>query len=615
MFRLGDDADFVAVCRRMIGALIRSPGVAHGRCRVYDGMIWCETLVPVALGDIVGVCLLGPGFVRRVTARPLLSPSPRNGDGLRVCRLLLDCGAVASGPMMVTLFGESGVAWRHLTGSPRRLPALSELIGQQPAWLRGARRDVIQALATLSAGDPRARSLVREIAALTSSPATPINQALRPLAAAAEQLLAVDGRLLAAGWIVDRFGLVDAIQLSSATGRRGTVPLEAMSWATPVKVPPAADHQSSFLFVTDQQVLADDVGDRCWLSLELRSGGAIEFAEGPDLVEPGAALARLTATLASGRYRTDQVLRHIEPLATGLRRHSFQRRPDLEIIEMGISPRRPTASLIIDAGEDQGRLSAVLSLLAIDPQIDATELLIVVTDAMWRTKVSELMASYRLPGRLLVVSDAATRSAALNCAAAASTAPLLVFLEGNAVPETPGWFGALATLLDARPERGLVAALPVHSDQSIAGVGIDFVDDFDGTWRPRSRLGGFPRDYREAKTASVAATIAGCCRVWRSLFERIDGFTVHSRRQIHRFLLASPRNGRGGLAERRGERHALRLGRVGGHRWADRRHPKRPGRSIARTALAGAPGRLPVTGATVGSPRENISRVAAASQS
>jgi hypothetical protein len=301
-----------------------------------------------------------------------------------------------------------------------------------------------------------------------------------------------------------------------------------MSWAVPLKAAPAADDRRSFLFVTDQHVLADDVADRCWLSLKLRSGGAIEFAEGPDLVEPETALARLMATLASGRYRTDQVLRQIEPLATGLRRRSLQRCPDPEVIEMGVPPRRPTASLIIDAGEDRDRLSAVLSLLAIDPQIDETELLIVVTDIMCRTgcKVSELMAGYRLPGRLVVVNDTAARSAALNCAAAASTAPLLVFLEGNAVPETTGWLGALTTLLGARAEHGLVAALPIHPDQSIAGVGVDFVDDFDDAFRPRPRLNGFPRDYHGAKTALVAATIAGCYSVQRSLFERIGGFPL-----------------------------------------------------------------------------------------
>jgi hypothetical protein len=300
-----------------------------------------------------------------------------------------------------------------------------------------------------------------------------------------------------------------------------------MSWAMPLKAAPAADDRRSFLFVTDQHVLADDVADRCWLSLKLRSGGAIEFAEGPDLVEPETALTRLMATLVSGRYRTDHVLRQIEPLATGLRHRSLQRRPDLEIIEMGVSPRRPTASLIIDAGEDRDRLSAVLSLLAIDPQIDETELLIVVTDAN-RTgcKVSELMAGYRLPGRLVVVNDTAARTAALNCAADASTAPLLAFLEGNAVPETTGWLGALTTLLGARPEHGLVAALPIHSDQSIAGVGVDFVDDLDGAFRPRPRLNGFPRDYHGAKTALVAATIAGCYSVQRSLFERIGGFPL-----------------------------------------------------------------------------------------
>jgi hypothetical protein len=84
----------------------------------------------------------------------------------------------------------------------------------------------------------------------------------------------------------------------------------------------------------------------------------------------------------------------------------------------------------------------------------------------------------------------------------------------------------LATLLSARPERGLVAALSVYPDQSMAGVGIDFIADFDGTWRPRPRLNGFPRDYRGAKTVSVAATIAGCCSVRRSLFERIGGFPL-----------------------------------------------------------------------------------------
>ena len=273
-------------------------------------------------------------------------------------------------------------------------------------------------------------------------------------------------------------------------------------------------------------------------------------------------------------------------------------------------------SLIIDAGEDQGRLSAVLSLLAIDPQIDGTELLIVVTDAMWRTKVSELMAGYRLPGRLVVVSDAATRGAALNRAAAASTAPLLIFLEGHAVPETTGWFGALAMLLEARPERGLVAALPVHPDQSVAGVGIDFVDDFDGTWRPRPRLSGFPRDYREAKTASVAATIAGCCSVRRLLFERIGGFSLEYYTADGKFI-----------------DFCLQVLETGAEVWQSDAASVMLFDRVASAAISGPIGDiqsaldvrllerrwrarladLPVTGATVGSPRESISRVAAAS--
>lgn len=537
MFGLGGDADFVATCRRMIDTLSPSPGAARSRCQVYPGMIWCETQVPVALGDILSVCFLGQGSVQRINTTPLLSPGPRNRDDIRICRLLLDCRRFAGETITVILFGEGGVACRRLTTSPRHLPPLAELIGQRPAWLRLGRRDLIYALASLSADNPRAALLVREIAALTLSPPSLINQVPTRLAAATEQLQAVDGNLLASGWMTDRFGLVEGIHLESASGRQVTVPLEAITWAAPAQVPPAEDGRRWFLFVTDQQVLADDIGDRCWLSLELRSGSKIEFAEGPDLVDSSTAMAHLTATLASGRYRINHVLKQIEPFATGLRQRSLRDYSNLEIIKMGVAPRRPTTALVIDAGEDQGRLWAVLSLLATDSQIDEIELLIIVRGGMSRARdqVSKLMAAYGLSGTLVIVNDATAVGVAFNRAAAASTAPLLVFLEGNAIPESKDWFGILASLMDG-PGRGLVAALPVHPDQSLVGVGINFFSDFYEDWQPKPNLRGFPRDCRRAKSASVVAATAGCCCVRRSMFERTGGFSAGYSTSNGRFI-------------------------------------------------------------------------------
>ncbi|GMA87924.1 hypothetical protein GCM10025868_31740 [Angustibacter aerolatus] len=140
--------------------------------------------------------------------------------------------------------------------------------------------------------------------------------------------------------------------------------------------------------------------------------------------------------------------------------------------------------------------------------------------------------------RLVRQADDGFRAAAArNLGAAASTAPLLLFVDGDTVPE-PGYVAAMAAELTAPGPARLVVGRRRHADLTgwtpdrLAGWLTGAHDDAPASLaEPRWLLDAFERtdDLRLADATSYRFVLSAVLGLPRALFERVGGFEASMR--------------------------------------------------------------------------------------
>ena len=164
IFQLGANAEFIANCRHLVGEVSRNPGALQARCTVLDRHVLCTGVVKAAMGERLTAVVVGAGGVRRAAHNPVLLQGLAAKPGLAPFALLLDKAAAVAGTNVVIL-AENGMACRQIGEAPAAPPVLEWLLAARPD-VAPARRYLLDCLARLSAQDPHAASLLRELQVL-----------------------------------------------------------------------------------------------------------------------------------------------------------------------------------------------------------------------------------------------------------------------------------------------------------------------------------------------------------------------------------------------------------------------------------------------------------------
>ncbi|HEV7265004.1 MAG TPA: glycosyltransferase [Falsiroseomonas sp.] len=415
-----------------------------------------------------------------------------------------------------------------------------------PGLLALARRGgaVRQALLDLLA--PRARAaapaatLLRDLQLLAPARATALDQPTLPVGGALELALPDgEGGVFLRGWLRDPLGLVRGMALR---GPGGAVATESAALHRTPR-PDLADRlrrapqgeagpRPGFLAHLPAAGLPPGTA-QLGMELHLTSGQVLKLMAPPGLLPPATARDLVLAAADAGSADDALLDRCIAPAVARLQRAAMAPGPPAERIALGgAAPRRPAARIVVPLWRQLGFLRAQVTGFARDPGFrgaTAPELVYVLDSPEQRDEAVALLGGlallHGLALTLLVHDRNRGYASACNSGAAEASAPLLVFLNSDVVPEAPGWLAALRRRFARDMRLGAVGPKLLYPDGAIQHAGMFYAPAAEGGWGINHHFKGWPRDHAPAcRARRVPAVTGAALAVRRPAFETAGGF-------------------------------------------------------------------------------------------
>lgn len=515
LFRIAPDQRFLALA----GALAREAAAdAPVAVPIAEGPFGLRLLRAEGAPPPAGaVFVLGPRRATRIAAA-----------GVGPSFALVEAPAAGE-----VLCGGGETPWLRTIGAPAgELPALLDVLAAGGPAATALAALLPDALAKRAATDRAAAELLRVAALL--APARPRTRPdpARPVTAALELALPDgEGGLFLRGWLRDPHRLVEGLSL--ALGR---------------SLQPLAEDQL-------HRFARRDLGERFRRAAHAPGDGGEGFVAHlaaaprglaqPDLVLrlAGGASLRLTPalrTLGPAAAR-DAVLASVRPeqttpamldLCLGPAASRFHRAHlagprTPTVVRLGQISARPEVSVLVPLYRNLSFLRTQLAAFASDPAWARVETIFVLDSPEQAAEAEHLLRGlhimHGLPLVLAVLPRNLGYAAANNAGAALASAPLLLLLNSDVVPDAPGW---LAPLAAAARKAGAAGPKLLFDDGSIQHAGLTFARDIDGLWYNRHFFKGMPRGHAPAALSREVPGVTGAAlMVRRALFEAVDGFT------------------------------------------------------------------------------------------
>jgi GT2 family glycosyltransferase len=172
-----------------------------------------------------------------------------------------------------------------------------------------------------------------------------------------------------------------------------------------------------------------------------------------------------------------------------------------------------------------------LARFAWDPSMRDVELVYVLDSPELEDQLLDqaplLFALYRVPFRVLVLSENAGYSLASNAAAKHASGEHLLLLNSDVLPTTPGWVGRLADALDSASGVGAVGPKLIYEDGTLQHAGMYFARSARGThWENHHYFKGLDRDFPPANVARDVPAVTGACLLVRTaVFRDLGGLS------------------------------------------------------------------------------------------
>jgi GT2 family glycosyltransferase len=271
-------------------------------------------------------------------------------------------------------------------------------------------------------------------------------------------------------------------------------------------------------FISYFSVSAPSLLPSGWLvEVETAAGTAIE-AIGPQLItNAGRIRTELLSDLAHD-VGLDQQLRrsHISPAMSTLQlRRSRSIRVDREV-QLGEQPPRPRVSIIVPLYGRIDLLEHQMAQFADDPELHNAELIYVLDSPELKSDLlmmaEGLFRLYRLPFKVIVLSENGGYSTANNIAASCARGNLLLLLNSDILPARAGWLSGLAEFYEALDSPGALGPKLIYEDNSLQHAGLYFECAAGSTvWMNEHFYKGLHTDLPAANVARVVPAVTGAC--------------------------------------------------------------------------------------------------------
>jgi GT2 family glycosyltransferase len=222
---------------------------------------------------------------------------------------------------------------------------------------------------------------------------------------------------------------------------------------------------------------------------------------------------------------------HISPALSALQTRR-NRRIHVDVApEFGEQPTNPVVSILVPLYARIDLLEHQMAQFADDPELRHAELIYVLDSPELKsdllTMAEGLFQLYRLPFKVLVLSENAGFSTANNIAASYAHGSLLLLLNSDVLPRESGWLSQLTEFYEALEKPGALGPKLIYEDNSLQHAGLYF-ERVPGrsVWMNEHYYKGLHSDLPAANVARVVPAVTGAClMIDTHLFAEVGGLS------------------------------------------------------------------------------------------
>ncbi len=362
--------------------------------------------------------------------------------------------------------------------------------------------------------------------------------ARQPVGLAIEQILAIDERSFwVSGWMHDEDG-EGAVTLVSPEGVRVEVTKGALRFERPDVVQFYAtlrgttrNHGFTAFFELPAPSLLTDG----WIAeLQTSEGVAVEIRCPAVVVDPLAIRATILGELGNrGPVGGELAAEHGRHALTRLQERIVAD-SEVESVDLyGELPSEPVASIVIPLYKRLDFIEHQFLQFSTDPDFAGVELVYVLDSVEQKdelaAKARELFALYGLPFKVVNLTAGAGFAGANRHGIEASTAPQLLLLNSDVIPDRPGWLTAMREFYEGQEGIGALGPKLLYEDDSLQHAGLYFHRAPGAElWENAHCFKGLHRAFPAANVARpVPAVTAACMLIDRERYEEAGGLPLH----------------------------------------------------------------------------------------
>ena len=217
------------------------------------------------------------------------------------------------------------------------------------------------------------------------------------------------------------------------------------------------------------------------------------------------------------------------PALTRIQRRVEEQIKVESVTEFGEPPSSPAVSIIIPLYKRVDLIEQQLAEFVQDPEMFEADIVYVLDSPEQKDELlflaERLFPVYRVPMRVAALQRNVGFANANNAGASVARGRILLLMNSDALPDKPGWLGAMTRFYDATPKIGALAPKLLYEDGSIQNAGMYFhrQPGMD-LWTDAHYYRGLHRDFPPANTPRKVPLLSGACvMIARELYQQLGG--------------------------------------------------------------------------------------------
>jgi GT2 family glycosyltransferase len=363
--------------------------------------------------------------------------------------------------------------------------------------------------------------------------------ARQPVGLAVEQILSIDERSFwISGWMHDEDGEGE-VTVVSPEGARVEVTNTAYRFERPDVVQFYSALRGNLTrnhgFTAFFELPAPSLLTDGWIAELVTSDGvAVEIRCPAAAVDPTAIRAKILGELGNrGPVGGVLAAEHGRHALSGLQERIVAESEVDSIDVYGELSDSPEVSIVIPLYKRLDFIEHQFLQFSNDRDFAETELVFVLDSVEQKdelaAKMRELFTLYGLPFKVVNLTAGAGFAGANRHGIAASSAPQLLLLNSDVIPDRPGWLTAMREFYAAQEGIGALGPKLLYEDDSLQHAGLYF-HRAPGSklWENAHCFKGLHRDFPAANVARpVPAVTAACMLIDRERYEAVSGLPLH----------------------------------------------------------------------------------------